>query len=165
MAMLVTERLLIRPFEPADLDELHAVFSDPEVMRHSGGVYSRERTAEALRTNIEMHAEEGIAFWAVVERSTGRLLGDTGLGRLGDEIEIGWTLRRDAWGKGYATEAGRAALRHGLGALGLDYVIATIEPGNHASVNVARKLGMRPDGHMRRPDDPEGVDHLRFVAP
>jgi RimJ/RimL family protein N-acetyltransferase len=156
-----TERLTIRPFVAADLDALHEVYGDAEVMRWAGGASDRDGTERALRTHIERHAEDGFAFWAVVERATGALIGDAGLGRLGDEVEIGWTLRRDRWGLGYATEAARPILTAALGPIALDHVIATIHPENAASARVADKIGLRPDGRMER----DGVEQLRYVAP
>jgi RimJ/RimL family protein N-acetyltransferase len=156
-----TERLTIRPFVAEDLDALHEVYGDAEVMRWAGGASDRDGTERALRTHIERHAVDGFAFWAVVERATGALIGDTGLGRLGDEVEIGWTLRRDRWGLGYATEAARAVLAAALGPLGLDHVIATIHPDNAASVRVAEKVGLRRDRTMER----DGIEQLRYVAP
>ena len=94
-----------------------------------------EATRAALETHIAMGARDGFAFWAV-ERD-GDLVGEVGFGRLGDEVEMGWTFRRDAWGRGYATEAGRAALT----ARPRPDVIAVIRAENAASIRVAEKLG------------------------
>jgi RimJ/RimL family protein N-acetyltransferase len=67
----------------------------------------------------------------------------------GGETEIGWRLRRAAWGKGYATEGALAVRDHALDALGIATLVSLIQPGNAASARVATKLGMRPDGHGR----------------
>ena len=157
---LVTDRLLIRPFVPADLDALHAVYGDPQVMRWAGGVHDRAGTERALRAHIARHAEDGRAFWAVGGRDGEGRVGDCGLGLLGGEVEIGWTLRRDRWGRGLAAEAARAVLAEALGPLGLDRVVATIHRDNSASVRVAEELGMTPDGTLER----DGQPQLRFVV-
>lgn len=136
--MLTTARLTIRPFVLDDLDALHAIYGDREVMRWVDGDYSSvDATRAALETHIAMHALDGFAFWAVETRATGDLVGEVGFGRLGHEIEMGWTFARSAWGKGYATEAGLAALRHAP----REHVIAVIREENVASQRVATKLG------------------------
>lgn len=160
MLPIRTPRLEIRPFEAADLDPLHAVYGDAEVMRWTGGASDRAGSEKALQTHISRHAEDGFAFWAVVERESGELIGDAGLGRLGDEVEIGWTLRQDRWGRGYATEAARAILAIAFELTGADHVVATIHPDNAASANVAEKIGMHAGGTMLR----DGVEQLRYVA-
>jgi ribosomal-protein-alanine N-acetyltransferase len=158
---LVTDRLIVRAFLPGDLDALAALYADPEVMRWAGGTADRDGTRRALELHMARQREDGLAFWALLDRASGALIGDTGLGRLGDEIEVGWTLARHAWGRGLATEAGRAVIDEALGPLGLGHVVATIHPANAASVHVAEKLGMRPDGRMER----DGAENLRYVAP
>ena len=155
---LATERLLIRAFVPADLDALFAIYGDAEVMELAGGVTDRATTERCLVRYIR---DGAFAYYALEERATGAVIGECGLPRLGDEVEIGWTLARSAYGRGYATEAARAVLAEALGPLGLEQVVATILPGNVASVRVAEKAGMRADGWMDR----DGVPHLRYVAP
>jgi RimJ/RimL family protein N-acetyltransferase len=139
---LHTERLTIRPFVEDDLDALHAIYGDRDAMRWVDGDYATvDDTERAMRVHIEMHALDGFAFWAVLHGE--ELVGEVGFGRLGDEIEMGWTFRRDAWGRGYATEAGAAALE---GARPADRVIAVIRRENAASIRVAEKLGFALDG-------------------
>ena len=134
--MLTTERLIIRPFVPTDLEALHRIYGDPEVMRFVDGDYSAiAATRAALETHIRMQALDGFAFWAVLRDD--ELVGEVGFGRLGEEIEMGWTFARSAWGRGYATEAGRAALTRAPA----DRIIAVIRPENVASQRVATRLG------------------------
>ncbi len=114
---LTTARLHLRPFTPADHEAIHAVYSDPEVMRHVGhGAHATlAETANALRIYGDVLARRGYSFLAVTERETGTLLGDGGLhplGGVGPDVELGYTLARDAWGRGYATELGRALVIH-----------------------------------------------------
>lgn len=83
---------------------------------------------------------------AIVERASGRFVGRSGLNYWPqfDETEVGWVLRPDAWGRGFATEAGRACLEWGFTHLDLPYLTAMIRPENHPSIRVAERLGMRP---------------------
>jgi ribosomal-protein-alanine N-acetyltransferase len=129
-------RVHVRPFVASDLEALHRIYGDPEVMRWVDGSFpTLDATRAALETHIRMYALDGFAFMAVCLGED--LIGEVGFGRLGDEIEMGWTFRRDAWGHGYATEAGRLALRSAPSSS----VIAVIRRENAASQNVAHKLG------------------------
>jgi ribosomal-protein-alanine N-acetyltransferase len=141
---LTTERLHLRPFTAADQLAIHAVYADPEVMRHVGhGAHKTiEETAAALRIYGEVLERRGFSFLAVTKREGGALVGDGGLHPLGDDVELGYTLARSAWGRGYATELGRALLRHAFEALKAPRVVAQVEPDNAASRRVLEKLGM-----------------------
>ena len=142
---LTTERLHLRPFTAADREAIHAVYSDPEVMRYVGHGAHRTpaETAAALRVYGEVLERRGFSFLAVTERDGGALVGDAGLHPLGDDIELGYTLARGAWGRGYATELGRALLAYAFDVLGAARVVAQVEPENTASRRVLEKLGMR----------------------
>jgi [ribosomal protein S5]-alanine N-acetyltransferase len=142
---LTTERLHLRPFTAADREAIHAVYSDPEVMRHVGHGAHRTpaETAAALRVYGDVLERRGFSFLAVTERDGGALVGDAGLHPLGDDIELGYTLARGAWGRGYATELGRALLAYAFDVLGAPRVLAQVEPENTASRRVLEKLGMR----------------------
>ena len=145
---LITERLLLRPFAPADGPIMHDIYADPAVMRYVGHGPHRtmSETTAALRAYGDMLARRGFSFLAVEELATGRVIGDAGLhplGGTGPEIELGYTLARDVWGKGYATELGLALVLHARTVLGVPEVVAQVEPGNVASRHVLEKLGMR----------------------
>jgi RimJ/RimL family protein N-acetyltransferase len=146
---LETPRLTLRPFEPGDLDAIHGVYSDPEVMRWvgTGPVANRTTTARMLDGYTAHQRAHGFSFWAVVETGTDTLLGDAGLHRtiLG-ETELGYTLAQSAWGRGYATEAARAWLDAAFTQLDIDEVIALAEPPNRASLHVLEKAGLRRNG-------------------
>ncbi len=140
-----TERLLLRPREPADLEKCLAMDRDKEVTRFIAGPW---RDPAAHRTfvieRINHPYPPGMGYWTIL--TDGAFLGWvllTPLDLLGPEIEIGWRLQRRAWGRGYATEAARPVLAHALGGLRLPMVVADIDPRNTASMGVARKLGMR----------------------
>jgi RimJ/RimL family protein N-acetyltransferase len=128
---------------------MQAVFGDPEVMRFSGaGARTPEGTLERVRGLIEHQDRHGFSKWGVVERASGRLIGDCGIQLLegGPDVELGFHLRTSAWGRGYATEAAGACLDAAFTDLGLERVIAIVAPGNAASVRVLHKIGMRPSG-------------------
>jgi [ribosomal protein S5]-alanine N-acetyltransferase len=146
---LITPRLRMRPFTEADHDAIHAVYSDPDVMRYVGhGAHrSMAETLRALRVYADILAAHGYSFLAVVERDGDALVGDAGLNPLGGrgpDIELGYTVARVSWGRGYATEVGRALVDHAFTALGVPRVVAQVEPANAASRHVLEKLGMTP---------------------
>ena len=144
---LTTPRLHLRPFTLADHAAIHVVYADPEVMRYVGhGAHQTlAETANALRIYGDVLAQRGYSFLAVTERATGALIGDGGLhpmGGVGPDVELGYTLARSAWGRGYATELGRALIEYAFSELRVPRVVAQVEPANTASRNVLEKLGM-----------------------
>ncbi len=145
MTSLETERLLLRPFREEDLDAYAQMCADPEVMRYIGaGVpLSREESWRQMAMFLGHWELRGYGIWAAQEKSSGELLGRVGLynpeGWPG--LEVGWLLERDAWGNGYATEAGQASLDWAFSELGADHVISLIRPDNTASIAVARRIG------------------------
>jgi RimJ/RimL family protein N-acetyltransferase len=143
--VIETDRLLLRPLSPADLDEVVAMHAMPDVVR-TMGTFAPSRMIARLEQNEQEWRERGHGLMAVVERDTGRFLGRSGLKywpQFG-ETEVGWVLRADVWGRGFATEAGRACVEWGFGTLDLPYLTAMIVPGNDRSIRVADRLGMRP---------------------
>lgn len=167
---LTTDRLELRPWGPADAPAVVEIFGFPEVLGNLGDPAhpsSPPDLARAERTVAkwwEIGEPEGRGFWAVTERGSDRVVGGlllltldplTGAvgqsGQSGEEdVEVGWWLHPEVWGRGYATEAGRAALAHAW-EHGLTRVYAVTHPGNEGSMNVCRKLGMRHEGLERTP--------------
>lgn len=144
---LVTERLELRRFTPADLEPLLGVFGDPEVMRYVGAErrpLDRQQVAALMARAEAQWQQQGFGLLAVVERETGRLIGEAGIQPLeqGPDIEAGYTLARAAWGRGYATEAARAILAWAFVGLGLHRLVAVADPANAASLRVLDKVGM-----------------------
>jgi RimJ/RimL family protein N-acetyltransferase len=141
--VIETERLILRPLAVADLDEYLALHDDPEVTRFIHGV-ERPEAEQRLRDNELEWDERGYGRFAVLVRPSGRFLGRSGLKYWPqfDETEVGWTLRRAAWGRGLATEAARACVDWGFEAFGLPYLTAMVHPQNAASIRVAEHLGM-----------------------
>jgi RimJ/RimL family protein N-acetyltransferase len=146
---LETERLLIRPWQPSDRPAFTAMARDPDVMRfvHHGDPYTDQEIDDFLGRQARQLAQYDVCMGAMVEKRTGNVIGVAGTQPLGrsEDFEIGWWLAREAWGRGFATEAGAAAMRHVLDALDRPRVVAIIDPGNDASVAVATRLGMKYD--------------------
>lgn len=159
-----TERLLLRPFAAAtDAAAMAAVYCDPEVMRFvPGGALADEAAVRRLLVSYaDGQAERGFSSWAVVEQETGQLVGDVGFGVFEPtgEIELGYTLARDRWGRGLATEAARAALAAGLAHLAVPRIIAVVAAENDASLRVPERLGMTRVGGIHA----HGRPHVLFA--
>ena len=149
-----TDRLTLRRREPHDADALHALFSDPEVMRWLPAEVSTslDETRLRMQRRDELEKRHGYGLWTVVEKESGNIVGCCGLWPVedkGPEIEIAYHLTRAYWGKGYITEAAAAVVDYGLGELGLDRIIAIADPENFRSRRVMEKIGMRFEGRAR----------------
>lgn len=153
MNIVETERLILRPLTPGDLDALAEINSDPPVMRYigDGQPASREHTAERLNFLVEHGRQYGFGAWAVWHKQSLSLIGFVALIHLDGttEVEVGYRLARDYWGKGFATEAARASLRHGFQDLALDRIVAVVQPENIASQRVLEKLGLKYEKDAR----------------
>lgn len=149
--VLTTPRLFLREMTGADLGDMAALLGDPEVMRHYPAPKSREEAQAWIDWNQRLYRERGFGLWAVILRTTGEFIGDCGLtpqrpdGR--EEIEIGYHIRADLQGNGYATEAAAACRDYARDVLGVDRVIAIINPANFPSQRVAAKIGLSPEKH------------------
>lgn len=146
-----TERLFLRPFTERDLEEFYAYASDPEVGPKAGWKPhdSREESWEVLQRFIR---EKEV--WAITERNSGRLIGSVGLHR--DEKRscenvkmLGYVIGRPWWGKGYATETAKAALRYGFRHMHLKMITIYHYPFNSRSRRVVEKCGFIPEGTLR----------------
>jgi RimJ/RimL family protein N-acetyltransferase len=154
---LETDRLLLRPPEAGDLDAYASFFADPEVVRYTGRVTKTRAESElAVKRMIDHWDQYGLGLFSLVRTADERLVGRAGFllwdserwihamlrsprGRV--ETEIGWTLGREFWGHGYATEGSTAARDWAIGERGARRLISLIQRGNAASVRVAEKLG------------------------
>jgi len=163
-AHLLTQRLELRPFVPADADALAHVLSDAEALRFWGPPLSPDEALARIERSRASLRRDGFGRFAVVVRETGELVGDAGLSRTdvegAEEIELGWAVAREQWGRGYATEAGAAWRDRALGPLGLGRIVSLIRPENAASRRVAEKLGMRIEREALWND----AVHLVYVA-
>src|SRR3954469_22325973 len=142
MNEIVTERLRLRPIHADDAPALAAIYADKDVSRYLTPLTERE-TARQASEFVQEWDERGVGVLAVVEQATGELIGRSGLHYWPqfDETEVGWVLRRDRWGQGFATEAGSASLHWGF-QRGLGLITAIIANENRASIAVASRLGM-----------------------
>jgi len=147
MAVLETERLLLREITLQDVDTLFEIFSDAETMRFYPSSFDRPMTHTWVERNIQRHAEYGFGLWGLILKASGKLIGYCGLILQTvdgvEEVEIGYIVRRDLWGKGFATEAAQACRNYGFQQLTCDRLIALINPANTASRRVAEKNGMQ----------------------
>ena len=160
-----TERLELRPFDAADLDELVATFVDRRVWEYPlGRGLTRDETEAFLADQLESWADRGMGCWNAVLRGTGRSIGYIGLslqnmpgsvaveesgasdGCASEIVEVGWRLSPEHWGKGLATEGARVALAEAFTTLDLTEVWSIVEPRNRASVRVCARLGMEVAG-------------------
>ena len=158
--MPTTERLLLRRWRASDRAPFAALNADAEVMRYiRDGRTLTVAQSDALVDAIEAHWERhGFGLWcAAPAEDPDGCIGFVGLAipsflpAVLPAVEVGWRLARSAWGRGLATEGARASLEHAFGPLGLQSVISIIDPGNHRSVRVAEKLGMRRDSSHLHP--------------
>ena len=147
MIVLQTERLTLRQFVPEDLELLAPIFADPEMMRFYPEPFTRERTQRWIDWSLGLYATRGQGLWAMLRRADGHMLGDCGLVPQKIEgvelLEIGYHVRRDAWGLGYATEAALACRDYALSQLGAAQVCSIVDPENHASRRVAGRVHRR----------------------
>lgn len=163
-----SERLLLRPLSDKDLDVSIAILTDPDVIKYvGGGICTEDEVAEDLKVATRRCADGCIGVWCVIDRATSEKLGtailipmpidedDTDWDLVvGDElpdceIEIGYILKKSAWGKGYATEACKRLLKFAFEESSLEEVVATTDPENTQSRRVLEKSGMIYEG-MRR---------------
>lgn len=157
MRRLETERLVLRKPELGDQDGYALIWGDPEVMRFLGGQpLPPERVPEAIERMLRQWDRHGLGLFSVLRKEDQRLVGRVGYllwdterwvnamheeldGDL--ELEIGWTVGREFWNEGYATEAATACRDHAFAELGRNRIISLIAPDNAASIRVAEKIG------------------------
>jgi len=166
---LATERLVLRQFTLDDVDNLVELDSDPGVMHFITG--GRATPREEIENDIlpwflqYYEPEDRYGFWAAIEKSTGMFLGWFHFrpedGQPSDEPELGYRLRRSAWGRGYATEGSRALIRKGFTELGVARVVANAMAVHTASRRVMEKAGLTlvRTFHQEWPDRIPGDEH------
>ncbi len=145
---LQTDRLLLRGFQAADLDDYAALRALPEVARYIGGPHSPAQAWDRMAVMIGSWTLRGYGVFAVVERETGRVIGHAGILHQPDwpEPEIAYTVHPDVWGRGFAPEAARAARAWAFDGYAFPRLVSYIEPSNARSIRVAQKLGAVRDG-------------------
>jgi len=143
-----TSRLILRDWTEADWPRFFESTNTPAVMRWLGGLLD-DQSAAAARSRLEQYREQhGHTFWVVERKSDGAILGFCGLKRSNQSggpmgmMEVGWRLREDAWGHGYAREGAAASLDLAFATFGADEVIALTVEGNEPSWGLMIRLGM-----------------------
>ncbi|WP_404370318.1 GNAT family N-acetyltransferase [Sphingomonas sp. MMS24-J45] len=160
--MIETERLILRGWRADDVAPFHAMGQDPDVMRYIGPLTSLEDAHASYERCVARQADHGHCFWAIERKADGAFLGFCGLQRgydfLDGEIEIGWRLRSDAWGQGFAREAAEASLAWGWASLDTPRITAITVSDNRASWGLMERLGMTrdPDEDFDHPNVPDG---------
>lgn len=156
---LDTARLRLRLMRADDADPLLAVFGDPRVMAaFDGAPFDRAAMDRWVGRNLAHQREHGYGPFTVELRESGLVIGDCGLEQMDVGAELGYDLRSDLWGKGYATEAACAVRDLAFGALALPRIVSLIRVGNTASRRVAEKVGM----HLRDERQRNGVRYWLY---
>ena len=165
--VLHSERLTLSPYDASNIDLALEMFTDPQVLRYAGGVQEQDEIRGQMANWTKRGGNGCIGIWCISDRRTGEKLGSAALlpmpveekdtdyslvrpGQMPDgDIEIGYFLKRSAWGKGYATEACRRLIQMAFEESPLTEIVANFEEGNVASRNVLEKLGFVNHGTMR----------------
>lgn len=164
MVILETERLILRRQTPSDLEDLYALYCDPEIVRY---VPDAPRSYDEAREELEWHMNghprnPQLGLWATVFKPNGRFIGRCGLlpwtieGR--EAVEVAYLIERAYWGQGLGSEAAQAIAQYAFEQLGLQRLVCTVLPGNTASARVAEKIGM----HLEREMEDEHGPFLLF---
>jgi RimJ/RimL family protein N-acetyltransferase len=149
LKILETDRLLLRHLEPTDLDDLYALYRDPEVRQYfPEGTLTYQETREELEWFINGHPEyPELGLWATILKNGNQFIGRCGLlpwtidGR--SEVEVAYLLAKDMWGRGLGKEAAQGVLDYGFETLKLSRLICLVDEENLASIRVAQKIGMK----------------------
>ena len=168
MAAIRTERLVLRRWRDDDREPFAALNADPAVVEHLQGAMSRD-ASDAFIDRIEANwSERGWGLWAVEVPDVAPFVGYVGLWPADyvanrPMVEVGWRLAREHWGRGYATEAAREALRFGFEEVGLEEIVSFTVPQNLRSRRVMERIGLvrEPAGDFDHPRvDPVAYPHL-----
>ena len=151
MAELATQRLRLRQWRTDDLEPFAALNADPEVMRYYPSTLDRERSDAFVEREARAITSRGWGIWAVEVVGEVPFVGYVGLAEPSFDahftptVEVGWRLAREHWGRGYATEAAREALRFGFEELGLTEIVSFTTVANRRSRRVMERVGMTRD--------------------
>lgn len=170
-----TERLRLRTWDPEDERRFYDIMNVPAVMRWLGGLQTPEEWNAAYQRLRDYERDFGFTFWIVERRSDGEILGFCGLKRanapggeaIAGEVEIGWRLREDAWGQGYAKESAIASLDLAFERFAAPQVVALTAEQNVTSQGLMKRLGMRRREDLdyvdtRFPPDSDYNPHVVF---
>jgi RimJ/RimL family protein N-acetyltransferase len=149
--ILTTDRLFLRMLQESDFEQYAAIHMDAEVTRFTAREHlDRIGSWRHLAFIVGHWTLRGFGMWGVFEKETERLVGRVGFYQPDGwpDFELGWTMGRASWGKGYAPEAARACLDYAFNVMKRDHVISLIDPLNVASIRVAEKIGETVEGEV-----------------
>lgn len=156
MTVIETSRLILRHLTWNDLDNLAALYADPQVMTFLGGTRTYEGTKQQLDWIFDSYEKHGFGLWATLHKADNQFIGRCGLIALEiddqPEIEIGYALHQKYWGQGLATEAARAIRDYGCLELGFNRLISLVDHDNIASQKVAIKNGLTYEKNITKWD-------------
>ncbi len=163
--IIETKRLILRTWEPQDVEAYYEINQDPKVIEFLLGPLSLQQVNDFIIAMNLQYELRGFTCWAVVLKDTNECIGFIGLNypqwesHFTPAVEVGWRLGSKFWGKGYATEGAKAALDFGFQKCGLDEIVSFTVPANVRSIRVMEKIGLRRDidGDFSHPKLP--VDH------
>jgi ribosomal-protein-alanine N-acetyltransferase len=164
-----TARLHLRLWRDSDVDAFAEMNSDRRVTEYFLAPLSRAESAASAGRIRKHWAEHGFGYWAIELKDVASFIGFAGLSRTTFEspftpcIEVGWRLAAEHWGRGYATEAAREAVRGGFEDLGLAEIVSFTAASNRRSIRVMERLGMRRSSEFEHPRIPEGHSLRRHV--
>ena len=142
---LETPHLILRPWTQEDTDALFRILQEPDILEYYLPTnFTLEKTERYINHQLKHWQERGYGHWAVALKEEGCVIGWDGLEYLPetDENEVAYLLSHRVWGRGFATEAARAALRYGFDTAGLQAIIGLVHPGNTGSIRVLEKCGL-----------------------
>ncbi|XYK78744.1 MAG: GNAT family N-acetyltransferase [Labrenzia sp.] len=173
--LLETDRLVCRRWQDADLEPFARMCADPEVMRYFPEPLTYDQTAALIDRAKAKQEQDGFCFMPVETKDTSEFLGFVGLSipayakplPFGPCVEVGWRLKRSAWGKGYASEAATAWIRFGFETIGLEEIVSFTAETNTPSQKVMTRIGMSRDPaddflHPMLPDTHALAPHVLY---
>jgi [ribosomal protein S5]-alanine N-acetyltransferase len=162
-----TERLLLCPYEKGDAAILHPIVSDPITMSHYPDPFSMERTKAWIQRSLDLYSSEGFGRYGVKLKTTGEYIGDVGFFRSvvngKEEIDLGYILAKEYWGRGYATEAARACLDLAKKHRWFSRIVIQMAHENVPSRKVAERLGARLELDFVNPKNRDLPTHLFVI--
>jgi RimJ/RimL family protein N-acetyltransferase len=164
--MLESDRLLFRKLTPDDFDGLAEMLRDPDVMYAWEHTFTDEEINKWIAKQAERYKNHIVGYFAAVNKATGELIGQMGLiwSDIGElrALEIGYMLKREHWGKGYATEGAAALAEYAFSEIGVNRVYTSIRPENIRSVRVAERIGMSAGDSFIKLYDGKNMEHTIY---
>jgi len=162
MPILETERLIIRDWKFSDWKQCKPLATDPRVLKYipPHEPWSDQRIQDFVRQAIELNESRGWILWPVIHRRDNRLIGTCGFWHsFLPDVEIGWRLHPDYWGRGLMTEAASSVLQYGWQRFDFPQVIAVAQTDNAQSIRIMQKLSMTFDKTFIH----QGIEVVRYV--